>query len=89
MLAALHEQVTSYFFRLDVDAVSSQPARTVFPAKKGPVNTHTSLKDTMADSFSRMVYIAAAVNMMPGYTVPPMTRPKGYHESESNQFQNS
>jgi hypothetical protein len=29
------------------------------------------------------------VAMRPGYTVPPTTRPRGYHAVGSNQFQNS
>ena len=36
----------------------------------------------------RMLYITAAVYMIPGYTVPPTIRPSGYQDRESNQFQN-
>ena len=36
---------------------------------------------------SAMYFNHTDVNMMPGYTVPPTTRPSGYHDSESYQFQ--
>ena len=29
----------------------------------------------------------AEVTMRPGYNVPPATRPSGYHDRSSNQFQ--
>jgi hypothetical protein len=61
----------------------------VFPAKKGPVNTQTSRSCTHALRLVSTLYTAAAVIMIPGYTVPPTTRPSGYQLSLSNQFQNS
>lgn len=67
----------------------SCPSLTVFPAKNGPVSTHTSLSCTQAVILVSTLYTAAAVTMMPGYTVPPTTRPSGYQLSLSNQFQNS
>lgn len=64
-------------------------ALTVLPAKNGPVKTHTSLSCTHAVRLVSTLYTKAAVIMMPGYTVPPTTRPSGYQLSLSNQFQNS
>ena len=32
-------------------------------------------------------WIAVDVNIIPGYVVPPIIRPKGYHDSGSYQFQ--
>jgi hypothetical protein len=33
--------------------------------------------------------IKLEVNIIPGYTVPPTTLPRGYQDSLSNQFQNA
>lgn len=33
--------------------------------------------------------IRPEVTMIPGYMVPPTTRPRGYHAVGSNQFQNA
>lgn len=60
----------------------------VKPANTGAKNTHTLRMSTGKAKKSATHLIEAEVIIIPGKIVPPMTRPKGYQDSESNQFQN-
>jgi len=60
----------------------------VNPAKTGAIKTHTFLMSTGKARKSAVHLKLAAVAIMPGNIVPPMTRPRGYQLSLSNQFQN-
>ena len=56
------------------------------PAKTGARKTQIFRMSIGRNSASRLHLKVAAVPMMPGKIVPPMTRPSGYHDSESYQF---
>ena len=59
----------------------------VNPAKTGAKNTQIFLISMGRKRASKVHFAVAAVPMIPGKIVPPMTRPRGYHDSESYQFQ--
>ena len=60
----------------------------VRPANIGAMKTHTLRMSTGKEKKSATHFILAEVTMRPGKIVPPMTLPRGYHDSLSNQFQN-
>ena len=57
--------------------------------KSGPIMTQTSLTSTgwSLSAALRNQWIQVAVSVSPGYTVPPTTRPRGYHVRSSKKFQ--
>ena len=57
------------------------------PAKTGARKTQILRISIGKKSASKVHFIEAAVPIIPGKMVPPMTRPSGYHDSESYQFQ--
>ena len=57
------------------------------PAKTGARKTQILRISIGKKSASKVHFIEAAVPMIPGKIVPPMTRPSGYQDSESYQFQ--
>ena len=60
----------------------------VRPAKTGARNTQTLRISIGNERKSAIHLIDADVTIIPGKIVPPITLPKGYHDSLSNQFQN-
>jgi hypothetical protein len=60
----------------------------VNPAKTGARKTHTFLISIGKERKSAIHLILADVTMIPGKMVPPITLPRGYQDSLSNQFQN-
>src|SRR5450830_521006 len=88
---------------IDINKAAKSPASGLFehslvkkyveidvrPANTGAMKTHTFLMSIGKDRKSEIHLMEADVTMMPGKMVPPMTRPSGYQDSLSNQFQKS
>jgi len=60
----------------------------VKPANTGAKKMHTFLISIGKERKSATHLMLAEVTMIPGKIVPPMTLPRGYQNSLSNQFQN-
>ena len=71
-----------------ISRVKRYVARAVNPLNPGAKRTHTLRISTGKLMNRRILWMMAEVTMRPGYKVPPATLPRGYHDRESNQFQN-
>jgi hypothetical protein len=70
-----------------ISLVKRYVAKAVKPLNPGANMTHTFRISTGKLIILKSLWKIAEVTMRPGYKVPPATRPSGYHERESNQFQ--
>jgi hypothetical protein len=70
-----------------ISRVKRYVASAVKALKPGAKSTHTLRMSTGRLMNCKKLWITAEVTMRPGYSVPPATLPRGYHERESNQFQ--
>jgi len=71
-----------------ISRVNRYVASAVSPLNPGASKTHIFRMSTGKLINRSVLWMTAEVTMRPGYNVPPATRPRGYHERESNQFQN-
>lgn len=71
-----------------ISRVKRYVARAVNPLNPGANKTQTLRISTGRFTSHKSLWMTAEVTMRPGYNVPPATRPSGYHDLESNQFQN-
>ena len=73
--------------RLVHSLVKKKVEMAVNPENTGARKTQIFLMSIGSETASRSHLVLAAVPIIPGKTVPPITLPRGYQDSESYQFQ--